>query len=117
MKLKTVNTRISCPNCGQAAEAAVECRWCHYPVIAKQAVVKEALTPKNDWTFRKLLDNVFTAVLIVIIAVLALLHISPDYGIYVVRSGSMTPAIRTGDIIITGPTQGFLSHDIKPGTI
>jgi len=117
MKLKTVNTRISCPNCGQAAEVAVDCRWCHYPLIPSRAAIKDTVAPENAKSVKKLIDNFFTAALIVIIAVLALLHISPDYGIYVVRSGSMTPAIRTGDIIITGPSEGFLSREVKPGTI
>jgi len=29
----------------------------------------------------------------------------------------MDPAIRTGDIILTGPAEGFLSREIAPGTI
>jgi len=36
---------------------------------------------------------------------------------YVVKSESMTPALKVGDMVIVGPPNGFLSHEIKPGSI
>lgn len=53
----------------------------------------------------------------VILAGAAFLYFSPSYNMYVVRSGSMTPAIDTGDVIITGPVNGPFSKKIVPGTI
>ena len=45
------------------------------------------------------------------------MHFSPDYNLYTVRSESMTPAINMGDMVITGPLNGPINEEIKPGTI
>ena len=49
-----------------------------------------------------------------IVAVLAFVFFSPDYSLYIVRSGSMEPAINVGDVVIAGPLG---SGGIKPGAI
>ena len=49
-----------------------------------------------------------------IVAFLAFVFISPDYDLYIVRSGSMEPAINVGDMVFAGPVG---TGDIKPGVI
>ena len=49
-----------------------------------------------------------------IVAFLALVFISPDYDLYIVRSGSMEPAIAVGDMVLAGPVG---TGGIKPGVI
>jgi len=51
--------------------------------------------------------------LIVVVLFLALVYISPDYDMFLVRSESMVPAINMGDLIITGPVNGT----VRPGTV
>ncbi len=46
---------------------------------------------------------------------LAFIYLSPDYNIYFVRSGSMTPAVNLGDMVIVGPASAI--GGIKPGVI
>ena len=52
-------------------------------------------------------------ILSLIVAALAFVFFSPDYSLYIVRSGSMAPAINLGDIVIGSPVIG----EIKPGVI
>jgi signal peptidase I len=49
-----------------------------------------------------------------IVAALAFVLFSPDYSLYIVRSGSMEPAFNVGDVVIAGPLG---SGGIKPGVI
>jgi signal peptidase len=49
-----------------------------------------------------------------IVAFLAFVFVSPDYDLYIVRSGSMEPAINVGDMVLAGPV-GI--DGIKPGVI
>ena len=49
-----------------------------------------------------------------IVAFLAFVFISPDYDLYIVRSGSMEPAIAVGDMVLAGPVG---TGGIKPGVI
>lgn len=56
-------------------------------------------------------------VLALIIGGFAFIHFSPDYDVYLVRSESMKPAINMGDMIVTGPVNGPLNGEVKPGTI
>jgi len=49
-----------------------------------------------------------------IVAALAFVFFSPDYSLYIVRSGSMEPAFNVGDVVIAGPLG---SDGIKPGVI
>jgi signal peptidase len=58
-----------------------------------------------------------SVLLLLVIAGLAFVYFSPDYDMYVVRSGSMTPAVEVGDMVITGPASGPFGGGIKPGTI
>jgi signal peptidase len=51
------------------------------------------------------------------LAGLALLYFVPGYNLYLVRSESMRPAINMGDLIITGPMDGLINGEVKPGTI
>jgi signal peptidase I len=48
------------------------------------------------------------------VAALAFVFFSPDYSLYIVRSGSMEPAFNVGDVVIAGPLG---SGGIKPGVI
>ncbi|MBM2824430.1 MAG: family signal peptidase [Dehalococcoidales bacterium] len=61
----------------------------------------------------KFLGWVITSVLILFIAGLGFIYLTPGYSLKLVRSGSMTPAVRMGDVIINGPING----SIKPGMI
>jgi len=45
------------------------------------------------------------------------IYLSPDYNLLLVRSQSMTPAINMGDMVITGPVNGPINGELKPGTI
>jgi len=66
---------------------------------------------------KKILSRSVLTVLVLIIAALALMYISPGYNLYLVRSESMRPAINIGDLIITGPMNGPINGEVKPGTI
>jgi signal peptidase len=61
----------------------------------------------------KILIWIVSAILGLIVAALAFVVFSPDYDLYFVRSGSMSPAVNTGDVVIVGPVSG----GIKPGDI
>ncbi len=51
------------------------------------------------------------------VVLLALIFLLPGYDLRVVRSDSMTPAFRSGDIVVTGPAGSFPAGEIMPGTI
>jgi signal peptidase I len=65
--------------------------------------------------------NVFTwaitAVLMLVIAGLVFVYFNPDYTVTTVRSGSMTPAIRTGDVIITVPVNSLFKNGVRVGDV
>ncbi len=56
-------------------------------------------------------------VLTVIIIGFGWLHISPDYGVYLVRSESMKPSLNMGDIVITRLVDSTAGGGVKPGMI
>jgi len=56
-------------------------------------------------------------VLGLVVAGLTFLYFSPGYDLRMVRSESMKPAINMGDLVITGPLNGPINGEIKPGTI
>ena len=56
-------------------------------------------------------------VLALVIAGFVFVYFSPHYDICLVRSESMKPAINMGDMVITGPLDGPLSGEVKPGAI
>jgi len=61
----------------------------------------------------KIAGWVVTGIIVLFIAGLAFIHFSPGYSFSLVRSGSMTPTINRGDVIITSPA----TLRVKPGTI
>ncbi len=64
---------------------------------------------------KKLTKKITTAVAVLIalaIAGLLFVHFMPGWGLYFVRSGSMSPAINAGDIVITRPV-----GEIRPGMV
>jgi len=56
-------------------------------------------------------------VLGLVVAGLTFLYFSPGYDLRMVRSESMKPAINMGDLVITGPLNGPINGEIKPGMI
>lgn len=65
----------------------------------------------------KVVTRTIMAVLLVGIGLVAFIYFSPDYNMYMVRSGSMTPYIKIGDLVISGPVGGPLTHNIEIGTV
>ncbi|MDO8715220.1 MAG: signal peptidase I [Dehalococcoidales bacterium] len=66
----------------------------------------------------KIVGWVVTSALILFIAGLGFIHFVPGYSFSLVRSGSMTPAINVGDVIITRPASGAgVDGNIKSGAI
>ena len=65
----------------------------------------------------KIFSWLVTAVLVLVVAGLAFIYFSPDYDLRLVRSESMRPAVNMGDLIITGPVNGPINGEVKPGTI
>lgn len=53
----------------------------------------------------------------IVVCGLALVAISPGYNAYIVRSGSMSPSLNPGDLVVTGPVGGLLTREIQPGTM
>ena len=60
---------------------------------------------------------IVSIILGIALAGLAFLYFVPGYNLYLVRSESMKPAIHMGDLIITGPMNGLINGEVKPGTI
>ena len=52
-----------------------------------------------------------------VIAGLLFIKLSGEYKIYLVRSGSMAPAIETGDVVVIGPVNGPVNSGLWPGKI
>jgi len=50
----------------------------------------------------KITTNILTALLALFVVSIIFIRFSPSYNIFMVRSGSMSPAIEAGDIIFTG---------------
>ncbi len=65
----------------------------------------------------KIFTRIIATILFVFIGFVGFIYFSPDYNMYFVRSGSMTPAINVGDLVITGPAGGPLSPDMETGTV
>lgn len=51
------------------------------------------------------------------VAGLLFLRFAPGFDLFMVRSGSMWPAISPGDLIVTGPINSLLTGEIEPGKI
>jgi len=56
-------------------------------------------------------------ILIAIVGALAGIYFLDDYNAYIVKSDSMQPMIKSGDMVIIGSPDSFLSGDIAPGEI
>jgi len=56
-------------------------------------------------------------VLALVVAGFIFVHFSPHYDICLVRSESMKPTINMGDMVITGPINGPLGGEVRPGSI
>ena len=65
----------------------------------------------------KILKWSILSILGLILASLAFLYFAPGYDMYIVRSGSMVPAINTGDLVITGPLNGLIGGEVEAGKI
>ena len=65
----------------------------------------------------KIFNRIVLAVLVLILGGLAFIYFMPGYNMYLVRSESMTPYIKMGDLIITGPMDGPIKGEVKPGTV
>ncbi len=62
---------------------------------------------------KKIAGRIMIAVLALVLAGLGFVYFVPGYGLYLVRSESMTGTINMGDLIITGPVNG----DVEEGQI
>lgn len=58
-----------------------------------------------------------SVMLALLVAGLVFVRLSPDYGMYLVSSESMKPAINMGDGVVTGPLGGPFNGEVKPGTV
>ncbi len=65
----------------------------------------------------KILVWTLSVILAVLVVGLAFVYFSPDYDMYTVRSESMSPALKIGDMLFTGPVNGPFGGGIQPGTI
>ncbi len=60
---------------------------------------------------------VVSAVLVLVVAGLVFIYFSPGYDLRLVGSESMKPAVNMGDLLITGPVNGPINGEVKPGMI
>ncbi len=65
----------------------------------------------------KIFSWLVTAVLVLVVAGLVFIYFSPGYDLRLVRSESMRPAVNMGDLLITGPVNGPINGEVKPGMI
>lgn len=65
----------------------------------------------------KIINRIIVSILGLILAGLAFIYFVPGYNLYLVRSESMTPNIKMGDLIITGPMNGPINGEVIPGTV
>ena len=125
---KVISVSVICPNCEQETHGN-DCQWCHYPLIAikagKPASIQVATATKTadvtgetkHFSVKKTLSWVVSGLLVAVIGFFGFIYLSPNHNVYMVRSESMNPAIKLGDIIVTGPMGGSLHGEIKPDAI
>jgi signal peptidase len=65
----------------------------------------------------KILGWLLSILLGLIVLSLGLIYFLPGYDIYMVRSDSMQPVFKAGDLIISVPADSFLAGDIGIGSI
>lgn len=58
-----------------------------------------------------------SAALVLVILLIGLVYILPGYDMSFVKSGSMEPAINTGDMVVTVPVDNILVGSLKPGQV
>jgi signal peptidase len=63
---------------------------------------------------KKLAGKIVFALLALVLVGLGIIYFLPGYGLYLVRSESMTGTVNMGDLIITGPVNG---DEVKEGQI
>lgn len=56
-------------------------------------------------------------ILVVIVGILAGIYFLDNYDAYVVKSDSMKPTFKSGDMVVIGSPGSFLTKDIVPGEI
>jgi signal peptidase len=56
-------------------------------------------------------------ILVVIVGILAGIYFLDNYDAYVVKSDSMKPTFKSGDMVVVGSPGSFLTKDIVPGEI
>lgn len=66
---------------------------------------------------KKIINGIVVSVLVFVLAALGFFYFVPGYDILMVRSGSMVPYLNVGDMIVTGPMDGPVNGEIKPGTV
>ncbi|MDD5190012.1 MAG: signal peptidase I [Dehalococcoidales bacterium] len=69
---------------------------------------------------KKILKISSTVIAVIIgLAIIGLLfiQISPNYSLFFVKSGSMSPAIKPGDLVITGPVDGWFTGKLEVGKV
>ncbi|MDD5037999.1 MAG: signal peptidase I [Dehalococcoidales bacterium] len=57
------------------------------------------------------------SVLVLFIAGCGFIYFNPGYDLLFIRSQSMEPSVKMGDLIVTGPQGGPINGDIQPGMI
>jgi signal peptidase len=71
----------------------------------------------NNSRAKKVGQGIGVAILVIIIAGLVFVHFSPNYNMYVVRSGSMEPVINVGDAVVIGPLDGPFGDGLQDGSV
>lgn len=82
--------------------------------VKKDATTSQKSQPKSP---AKLFDWIISGVLCLVVLALALIYFLPGYDVFIVRSESMVPNIKMGDIIITGPPGNFINGQVEPGKV
>ncbi|UCB42872.1 MAG: signal peptidase I [Dehalococcoidales bacterium] len=65
----------------------------------------------------KIIGWSISILLVLVVVALVFVYFSPDYNVYLVKGQSMAPVINVGDMVVTGPVEGPLGGEIKPGII
>jgi len=88
-------------------------------VLIKQLLIGNFMNTESvKMACKKSIKYTSTAVTVIIclfIAVLLFFSLVPGFGLFIVKSGSMEPAIHTGDIVFTRPL--IYLNDLTPGTV
>jgi len=110
-----------CPNCGQKTEGT-SCQWCGFPVLggslAETSAPSEPVpaAPTGQRIMRGLTWT-FAAILAVVVICFVFISLHPDYNLRVVLSESMTPTLKLGDMVLTGPPDSPIAPEIESGAI